>query len=142
MKRHIIPLFFFCLLLTGCPPLPHHYVPLYKIEYKSYGRGGSEYILLEKGTVKYVQNNQDTIARQLRNKHFRMLHAYLQGINLESLSLIEVPSKKHQYDGALATNLIISDVRPFVYTSPTFDDDNPPKEIKGIVEYIRDLAKK
>jgi heat shock protein HslJ len=142
MKRRIVPLVFFCLLLMGCPPLPHHYVPLYKIEYKSFGRNGSEYILLEKSTLKYMENRQDTITKRLKNKHYRALHNYLKEINLDSLPLLEVPSKKHQFDGALATTLIITDAKPEVYKTSTFDNDNPPKEIKGIIEYIKSISKK
>lgn len=126
----------------GCPPLPHHYVPLYKIEYKSIGRGGSEYILLEKRTLKYVQNRQDTVIKRLKNKHYKVLHSFLKDINLDSLSLLEVPSRKHQFDGALATTLIITDPQPIVHTSPTFDDDNPPNKIRGIIEYIKSISKK
>ena len=32
MKRHSLWLLFFVPLLTACPPLPYHYVPLYKID--------------------------------------------------------------------------------------------------------------
>lgn len=142
MKRRIVPLLFLSLLLTGCPPLPHHYVPLYKIEYQSIGRGGSEYISLEKSTLKYVENRQDTLTKRLKNKHYRALHNFLKEINLDSLSLLEVPSKKHQFDGALATTLIITDPKPETHKTPTFDHDNPPQEIKGIIDYIKSLSKK
>ena len=142
MKRRIIPVFLFCMLLMGCPPLPHHYVPMYKIEYKSFGRSGSEYILLEKSTLKYVENRQDTIMKRLKRKHYKALHEYFKEINLNSLRTLEVPSKKHQFDGALATTLTITDPKPEVYRTPTFDDDNPPKKIKGIIAYIKSISKK
>jgi hypothetical protein len=142
MKRRIVPLLFMGVLFMGCPPLPHHYVPLYKIEYRSIGRGDSEYIFLEKSSLKYVEYRQDTVVKHLKNKHYKTLHFLLKDIHLDSLSVLEVPSKKYQFDGALATTFAITDTKPEVYKTSIFDHDNPPKEIKGIIEYIKSIAKK
>lgn len=142
MKRPVVYLLFCCLLFWACPPLPHHYVYLYKIEYKSVGRSGSEYIAIEKRTLTYVENGQDTIVKGLKNKHQKALHYYLKSTRLDSLGLLEVPSKKFQYDGAKATTLTITDLSPKEHTSVTFDHDNPPEEIKSFVAYIRKLANK
>lgn len=57
------------------------------------------------------------------------------GVNLENL---EVPSKKHQYDGALAATLMVKSGDTI--TTPTFDHGNPPAEIKVLVDEIVRLA--
>ena len=143
MKRLIIPvLLFFCLFLMACPPLPHHYVYGYELEYTSSGRSGSEYILIKEGAVKYVQNNQDTVSNSLRKRDYKALYKFLENIHLDSLSLLEVPSKKFLYDGASATTLTITDGNLDKHKSPTFDSDNPPSQIKGLIEYIKETSKK
>lgn len=142
MKRLFIPLIFLCFLLMACPPLPHHYVYGYEIEYKSTGRAGSEYILLKEGTIKYVESNQDTISNSLRKRDYKALYHFLENINLDSLETMEAPSKKHLYDGALATTLTITDLNLKQHRTPTFDHDNPSERIKGLIEYIKKISKK
>lgn len=143
MKRLIVPLLlFFCLFLMACPPLAHHYVDAYKIEYSSTGRGGSEYILLKNRALKYVENNQDTIVKPLKKKHFKKLHEYLKNIDLESLSSLKAPSQKYLFDGAQLTTFAITDANPKEHKTLPFDHNNPPEEIKDIILYIKELSKK
>ena len=142
MKRLIIPFAFLCFLFMACPPLPHHYMYGYEIEYVSIGRADSEYILLKEGTIKYVQNNQDTLSNSLRKRDYKALYNFLNGFKLDSLEVIQVPSKKYLYDGALATTLTVTDLNPKQYKSPTFDHDNPPEKIKGFIEYIKKISKR
>jgi len=58
---------------------------------------------------------------------------------VNGLQDIEVPSKKHQYDGALAATLTITrgDVQ---HRTPTFDHGNPPAQVKGLVDEMMRLA--
>lgn len=58
------------------------------------------------------------------------------GVKIEDIA---VPSKKHQFDGALAATLTIK-VADQVYTTPTFDHGNPPAEVKGLVDEMVKLA--
>lgn len=60
-------------------------------------------------------------------------------LNLDSLETLEVPSKKHQFDGALAATLKIT-VDGKEYTTQTFDHGNPPAEIKTLVNKIIALS--
>lgn len=59
--------------------------------------------------------------------------------NLDGLKDIEVPSKKHQYDGALAATLTIRAGKTY-YATPTFDHGTPPAEVKGLVNEMIKLA--
>lgn len=141
MKKVFPLLIICCLLLMACPPLPHHRVYFEKIEYSAQSRGASEYIMLYKGDIKYVQNHQDTITKSMRTKDAKRLLKILDKVpqNLESL---KVPSKKHQFDGALAGVLSITMADDTKTTSPTFDDNNPPEEIKELIDYIKNLVTK
>ena len=142
MKRFLLFVVSCCFFLMACPPLPHHYTYQYKIEYNAIGRSGSEYILLENNALKYVQNREDTISKSLKSRNYKRIYHFLKGINLDSLETLVAPSKKHEFDGALATTLTISDPSKRKYITSTFDDGNPPIEIKGLVNYIKDIAKK
>ncbi|MFD2567003.1 hypothetical protein [Pseudotenacibaculum haliotis] len=141
MKKVFPLLAVFSLLLVACPPIPHHFA-YKKIEYNAYTRGSSEYISLDRSVIKYVQNNQDTIRKPIRNKHNKHLYELLKNINLETLSGLKVPSKKHQYDGAMAATLSVYSFGDYKNTSPTFDDNNPPEELKELIDYIKGLVKK
>jgi len=57
-------------------------------------------------------------------------------IKLEELN---VPSKKHQFDGALAANVSVM-VGGEIYRSSTFDHGNPPPEIAALVNKMIVIA--
>lgn len=141
MKRVIALLVFSSLFLMACPPLPHH-MAYKKMEYKALGRAGSEYIVLDRSELKYVLNHQDTITKRLKNKHVKELYQFLKDLDISTLEKLEVPSKKHLFDGALAARLSIYQFSNREHTTPTFDHNNPPKELKGLVEYIRGFIEK
>ena len=138
MKKLLISsLFLFS--LSACPPLPRQ-VAFSKIEYQAFSRGSSQYILLEKGSLKYVLNQRDTVTKKLQEHHYKALYSLLKEIDLSALESLKVPSTKHQTDAALAASLAIIDIHQKEFVSPTFDDNNPPKEIKDLVEYLRGLT--
>ena len=126
----------------ACPPLPHRMMSLFKIEYSTFGKAGSEYIKIEDRTLSYVKNQQDTITRKLRKKHYSQLHELFKEISLDSLETLKIPTKRHQADAALAATLLVTDINSKEYLSPTFDDDNPPQKIKALITYIKELANK
>ena len=63
----------------------------------------------------------------------------LETIELETLSELEPPSKKHQFDGAEIASLEVI-TNNSSYKTPAFDHGNPPKEISAIVELIISLT--
>jgi len=60
-------------------------------------------------------------------------------LKLDGFETLEPPTKKHQFDGALAASLKIT-VDGKTYTTPTFDHGNPPAEIKALVDKIVELS--
>lgn len=58
---------------------------------------------------------------------------------VSGLQDLEAPSKKHQYDGALAATLTVT-VGDQQYRTPAFDHGNPPTQIKGLVDEMLRLA--
>ncbi len=128
------------LFLFACLPVPQQ-TSFFKIEYEAYTRGAAEYILLENGQIKHVLNRQDTVSKPLKEIHYKKLSAFLKELNLSSLETLSIPSTRHQSDGSMAASLLISDKDQKEYVTPTFDDNNPPKEIKPLIDYLKSIAK-
>lgn len=60
-------------------------------------------------------------------------------LDYSSLNTMSVPSAKHQFDGALAANLIIT-TADSTYQSVTFDHGNPPAELKPLLEAMAEVT--
>ena len=133
-------LFSISLLLSACPPLPQHIYD--KVEYKAITRGSSESILIEtidrgKTKLTHSKNSKEQINRVLNKKESLGLYSILRSLDHTQIDQLEVPSKKHQYDGALVTTIEIT-VRNKAYRSVSFDHDNPPKELKSLINNTGD----
>ncbi len=139
MKKIFILLSFCSLFLFGCPA-SQEMDTFKKIDYSAITRGSSKQITLENGEFTRLQNNKETIRKKLDKKMYNSLFKILKEIDLSSLETLTVPSKKHQYDGALASTITIESEGK-TYTSPTFDDDNPPTELKKLIDYLQSITK-
>lgn len=144
MKKSLLILSLVSLFLTGCPPLPQYQID--EIEYKAITRGSSERILLKKETpgqfkthLIHEKNNQEVFKTKFKKKDFKKLYKILKKIDLKTINQLEIPSKKHQYDGAMITTLEIGFGKE-IYKSVSFDDDNPPKELKELIDYLQGLV--
>lgn len=130
------------LLFYACPPMPYHVYD--KVEYKAITRGSSESIVIEIGNkiradLLYSKNSSEKEKRNLSKKESLELFDILRYIDLSQIDQLEVPSKKHQYDGALVTTIEIT-TKGGTYRSVTFDHDNPPKELKSLTDYLLSLT--
>lgn len=138
MKKTLLLLSFSSLFFFGC--LSSQELSEYqKIDYKAITRGSSFQILLEKGVLTYIDNNKEPVKKTLSKKESKVIYKSLKNIDLGTIDKIEPPSKRHQFDGALLATLeIVSKEK--TYTSVSFDDDNPPKELKELVDYLKSLT--
>ncbi|GHB62743.1 hypothetical protein [Persicitalea jodogahamensis] len=66
---------------------------------------------------------------------WKELKGQILDLPLTALDKVTVLSKKHQFDGALAASLTIT-TPDSTYTSPTFDHNAPPAELKAIVDRL------
>ncbi len=110
-----------------------------------------EYSAITRGSFKKVIVKQDSIisatgrdmqgatAKKLSSADWNTLLAMLKKINLQNLPNVEVPSKKHQFDGALGATLQII-TQGTAYQTPTFDHGNPPAEVKDLTDKILALS--
>tara|TARA_R110000787_G_scaffold45993_10_gene111957 strand:+ start:4498 stop:4974 length:477 start_codon:yes stop_codon:yes gene_type:complete len=137
MKKTLILLSFCSLFLFGCPP-PMEMTAFEKIDYTAITRGSSQQITLEKEQLTSFQNNKEVLRKPLNKNTYNALFKLLKRLDLSALEKLVIPSKRHQSDGALAARITILS-KGKTYTSPTFDHDNPPKEIKPLVDYLQSL---
>lgn len=138
MKKTLFLLSICSLLLFGCPP-PQELTAFQKIDYKAITRGSSSQITLEKGVLIRLQNNKEVLKKTLSKKIYKTLFKLLKDIDLNNIDKIVPPSKKHQSDGALLGSLEIMS-KGKTYTSVSFDDNNPPKELKELIEYLKSFT--
>ena len=57
-------------------------------------------------------------------------------IDLQNISNLKAPSNKRAFDGALHATLSIK-TESNNYISSQFDDDNPPKELKVLIDIMK-----
>lgn len=77
----------------------------------------------------------------LDKKEKEKINQILNKMDFNKLETLEAPSKDHQFDGAIASNLeLISGGKTHVV--PTFDKGKPPVYIKELIDYIEKLLSK
>ena len=114
--------------------------PTFFAHYKSITRGYSTQILLQGDTLKYFQNNNETLSLIISKEVKNSLNKLLKNAHPETLGLIKAPSNKFQYDGAMYTTLeVIWNGKN--YKSDGFDDDNPPKKLSPFISFLISLVK-
>ncbi|WP_053991889.1 hypothetical protein [Mangrovimonas sp. TPBH4] len=114
----------------------------YVIEYSALTRGAYKRIVLE-GDLLTVQLDraQEPKVVTCTSQELSSIYDFVAKLELNELQNLEVPSKAHQYDGALIAVLKITN-QGTLYHSPSFDHGNPPKEIEPLVLQLLSLAEK
>jgi len=112
----------------------------YVIEYTAHSRGLFQQIIVTNEMISFQKDRQSKPKTESCNKtDWNKLMALLKDVNVTSLSKLEAPTKAHQYDGAAITTLKISH-QGNSYETPSFDQGNPPEEIKVLVKEILSIA--
>ncbi|GGH36584.1 hypothetical protein IA57_06375 [Mangrovimonas yunxiaonensis] len=114
----------------------------YVIAYSAVTRG---YLLDVKVTPKTITRkaglNAKALEKPITQQDYQSLVKKIEAIGLANMATLEVPSKDHQFDGALIANLKIT-TQDTTYQTPSFDHGNPPKAIKTLVEEVLSLSEK
>jgi hypothetical protein len=138
MKKTTLIIFANCFLFFSCSS-SKHIDRFQKIQYKSITRGYSTQILLQGDTLKYFQNNNETLSLIISKEVKNSLNKLLKKVYPETLHTLKAPSNKFQYDGAMHTTLeIIWNGK--TYKSDGFDDDNPPKKLSPFINFLLNLV--
>tara|TARA_B110000116_G_C16551025_1_gene453130 strand:- start:135 stop:509 length:375 start_codon:yes stop_codon:yes gene_type:complete len=110
-----------------------------EIIYNAITRGRSENITL-KGSALQYKTTQKSIFINLTKKQLAKVNTEVSKINLNEINTLKAPTDKRFYDGAMHTSILIKS-NSMEYTSATFDDTNPPAELKALCQLLLNLAK-
>lgn len=110
------------------------------IIYKALSRGTYLSLEIKGNTLSYQKSHsEEASTHTVESRKLNEISRALENISLESLSKLEPPSKKHQFDGAEIASLEVI-TNETSYKTPAFDHGNPPKEISTLVELIISLT--
>jgi len=92
-----------------------------------------EIVIIESGV------NRSTKSKILTNDQWHELISILHALKIESLQNLKAPSSKFVLDRSRIANVIIKTTKEN-YESVSFDENNPPKELKLLINKILSIA--
>ncbi|MXN91429.1 hypothetical protein GR160_09325 [Flavobacterium sp. Sd200] len=147
MKKIILILLVLLAVMAGCTSTKKAKEPEVSLqkqtenvlfEYTALTRGAYKKVIVSSYNIVTIKDrdNKDAVSRKLTADEWKTLYdAYKTIKDPGTLSSIEAPSVKHQYDGALVAMVTIT-VDDVIYQTNTFDHGNPPAEVKPLVDAI------
>lgn len=127
----------FLLLITSCAAQKANNAML-DIRYEASTRGTSRVLQVKNDTIVY-KNNEKEKTIVLTSEVRKEMEALLAQIAIEKMEHFKAPSKERAHDGALHAVLKIRKGAE-EYVSTTFDDGNPPAELKALVDYLMEIV--
>ncbi|RZJ52774.1 MAG: hypothetical protein EOO45_31650 [Flavobacterium sp.] len=107
-------------------------------EYSALTRGSFKKVMVSSTEIATAngRDKADMTTKKTTPQEWKKVYdAYKAVKNPQGIGELEAPTKKHQYDGALAATLTIK-TADGEYSTMSFDHGTPPAEIKGLVESI------
>ena len=139
MKKALLYMSFLTLMICmGCPSSSDTY-PVKEITYEAMTRGSSEMIHIKSNLLTY-KTHKDSKEVKLSSKQLKALYKVLKPIKYTEVDGLKAPSGKRLYDGAMAA-VVIFKTETETYQSASFDDDNPPNELKELVTLLKSFTK-
>lgn len=110
------------------------------ISYEAVTRGRSKNITLDKQDITHA-THQDSKTLKISAKDREKIVKAINKLNLKEIQNLKAPSEERLFDGAMDAVIKIN-IDGKEYTSASFDDGNPPAELKEVVELLEKLSKK
>lgn len=129
------------ILAAGCgakkTSAPEKNADVVSFEYEAMTRGNYKKVIVTQDSIITIKDYkmEDVVKNTTTTAEWNTLMDALAKVDLEGMETITPPSKKHQFDGALAAYLKVIKSGE-TYRSATFDHGNPPAELKTIVDKI------
>ncbi|WP_299833351.1 hypothetical protein [uncultured Tenacibaculum sp.] len=111
---------------------------IYEVIFNAQSRGALENISLTNNTITY-KNYNTTKTYKISKNNLEQLFNLIQKLDLKTISEIQAPSNKRATDAALHASLTIKTSNES-FTSNVFDDDNPPSELKDIIDLLKTFS--
>lgn len=102
-------------------------------------RGRSENISLTNNKLTY-KTLQESGSYNLTQEELQQIQKEIAKINLNKIATLKAPTDKRMFDGALIAHLTLK-TKEGNFTSSNFDHDNPPSELKALIDLLRSYCK-
>ena len=137
--KEFVPLLVFVAVLatkaTGSAELEKSFTSL---TYSTVSMRSSQTITILDGIYRRSSNNEKVIGKRLAKSELSMLSQLVGRIDLSKINDLEVPSKRHRFDGAMLAVIEIQ-IGQKVYVSVPFDHDNPPSQLKPLADQLSSI---
>lgn len=83
--------------------------------------------------------NFDTIKRNIKSSEWAKVQKLVKKLDLDQVGNWEAPTQERLHDGARATTILFQFGEDRIINSQSFDEGNPPAELKEIYDYLVSL---
>lgn len=113
------------------------------VTYQATSRGYANYVSVSENEVKLSSDRslQKMDTFDCKKEDWEAVETLLKKVNPKTFQNLKAPSNKHTFDGAAHATLTLIN-GDLAYTTPTFDDGNPPAEIKELVNKVLAIGAK
>ena len=106
-----------------------------EVVFNAHTRGSSENITVVNYNV-YHKTQKDSKTHFINKDKREAMEAIINKIDVAKIADLKAPSNKRMFDGALHATVTIK-IGDKTYVSSSFDDNNPPAELKPLVDLLR-----
>lgn len=141
MKAKELVLLLVCIALllsakaTGSAKLHNSFTGL---TYSTVSMRSSQTITILDGIYRRYSNGEKVVGHRLAKSELSMLYQLVGSIDLSKINDLEVPSRRHRFDGAMLAVIEVQ-IGQEVYVSVPFDHDNPPSQLKPLVDQLSSM---
>ena len=124
----------FLIMITSCATQKNN-EEIKEVVFDAHTRGSSEKITIVNLNVSH-KTDQETKTYVLSAEQRKAMEDIISKVKLAEISDLKAPSDKRFYDGAM-TAIVSIKTGNKTFTSSSFDDDNPPEELKALVDLLK-----
>jgi hypothetical protein len=109
-----------------------------RLTYSTVSMRSSQTITILDGIYRRYSNGEKVVGHRLAKSELSMLYQLVGSIDLSKINDLEVPSRRHRFDGAMLAVIEVQ-IGQKVYVSVPFDHDNPPSQLKPLADQLSSM---
>ena len=137
--KHKLYILLFSMVFIHCASTYKNKSNIEEVIYDAITRGRLENISIINTDIIY-KTKQETKKNKLSKTQLKELLSVIKTIDLNNINNLKPPTNNRLFDGAMHTTISIKK-NGIMYTSITFDDSNPPKELNLLCKLIKSFVK-